>query len=124
MRSNNEALKNVEELKIACNMTNRGASIRLMIDCVDHVKLIDNIISRNNWLQSQRKLKLCIDVDVSYKPFGLVSTPFSVLTMKHLGVLRSPCSSVSDFKLIVEAIKKSKSLEFSSVMAYEALLSN
>jgi len=83
--------------------------IVLMVDSVDQVILIDNIINTFND-KPARKLNLCIDLDVSYKPFSWV----------HLGALRSSCRSLALFKGLCEKIKDSKNLCLCSVMGYEA----
>jgi len=89
-------------------LTQQGVKINIMVDSIDQVKLIDNIIQEFD--NPKRKLLVCIDQDVSYRPLNLV----------HLGALRSPCRSLDDFKALVGAILESKHLSLNSVMGYEA----
>lgn len=56
------------------------------------------------------KLKVCIDLDVSYHPLPGV----------HLGAHRSPVRSLEDFVNIVEVIKYSAHVELTGIMGYEA----
>jgi len=85
-----------------------------MIDSPEHVKIMDSTI--NSAINSgevpsfSKRLKVCIDVDMSFRPLNSV----------HLGVFRSPIHSTQDFMKVVEAVQASNFLLFSSVMGYEA----
>jgi D-serine deaminase-like pyridoxal phosphate-dependent protein len=65
------------DIEIYFSLTQSGKNVVLMVDCVDHVKAIEKFWTRfssdNNY-----KAKICIDIDMSYRPAGL-----------HLGVYRS-----------------------------------
>jgi D-serine deaminase-like pyridoxal phosphate-dependent protein len=54
------------------------------------------------------KLRVCIDVDMSFRPFGL-----------HIGTHRSPVRSMEQFKQLVDAVQASQSLTLVGVMGYE-----
>ena len=56
------------------------------------------------------KCRVCVDVDVSYRPLPGV----------HLGAQRSPCRSLADFEGVVEAIQESRHCSLAGVMGYEA----
>ena len=59
-------------------------------------------------------LNVCIDVDMSYRPFG---------GLLHLGAHRSPCRSADDFITLHGVIKECKHVRLSGVMGYEAQIS-
>eukprot|EP01126_Amoeba_proteus_P051470 TRINITY_DN6146_c0_g2_i6.p1 TRINITY_DN6146_c0_g2~~TRINITY_DN6146_c0_g2_i6.p1 ORF type:complete len:148 (-),score=18.26 TRINITY_DN6146_c0_g2_i6:305-748(-) len=87
-----------------------------MVDSEDHVKLIEQIIYENDYkiVLGDKRLKLCVDVDVSSKFF---------FGMVHFGVQRSSIRSTAQLVSVIESIRRSKFLELSGIMAYEAQLS-
>ena len=95
------------ELELFYSLTQDGLNISLMVDSIGQLKEIEKI-----WLhkgKSAKKARVCIDVDMSWKPAGL-----------HLGVYRSSIRSLNDFKKVFETIQASKNLLFAGVMGYEA----
>jgi D-serine deaminase-like pyridoxal phosphate-dependent protein len=96
------------DIEIFFSLTQSGKNVVLMIDCIDHIKAIEKFWTRfssdNNY-----KAKVCIDVDMSYRPAGL-----------HLGVYRSPIRTFEEFKKLFEKIRKIENIEISGIMGYEA----
>ena len=96
------------DIEIFFSLTQSGKNVVLMVDCADHVKAIEKFWTRfrsdNNY-----KARICIDVDMSYKPAGL-----------HLGVYRSPIRSFEQFKDLFDMIRKLENIEISGIMGYEA----
>ena len=81
-----------------------GRRVCLMIDEPEHLALIEKF-----W-KGQTPLPVCIDVDMSYRPFfGL-----------HLGVKRSPIRTLPQFGALVDAVKHNPKVRLSGVMGYEA----
>jgi len=96
------------DIEIFFSLTQAGTHVVSMVDCVDHVKAIEKFWNRfssdNNY-----KAKICIDVDMSYRPAGL-----------HLGVYRSPIRTFEQFKELFEKIREIENIEISGIMGYEA----
>lgn len=90
----------------------KGWTIRLMVDSVEHVQLLDSF-----WAEKAQDdedaapLPVCVDVDMSFRLFG---------GKIHLGAHRSSIRSLSDFQKVVRAIEESQYLEFAGIMGYEA----
>ncbi len=94
------------DLDAACKLTQAGTKIILMIDEVAHVDAIKEVWQKQNAIVPAR---VCIDVDASYRPFGLF----------HLGVRRSPIRNLSELRNIV-GLAKGAGLQIVGLMAYEA----
>jgi D-serine deaminase-like pyridoxal phosphate-dependent protein len=83
-----------------------------MVDSQVHVKTLSA-----HWKQCQKNnptlppLKVCIDVDMSYRPFGGVL---------HLGVYRSPIRLIKEFAELCQNIQEAPELKLAGVMGYEA----
>jgi len=96
------------DIEIFFSLIQSGKNVVLMVDCVDHVKAIEKFWTRfssdNNY-----KAKICIDIDMSYRPAGL-----------HLGVYRSPIRTLEQFKELFEKVQKVENIEISGLMGYEA----
>ena len=95
------------DLQLFYSMTQDGINISLMVDSVGQLEEIEKI-----WQQKEKSAKpgkVCVDVDMSWKPAGL-----------HLGVHRSSIRSINDFKPVFYKIQKSEHVSFSGVMGYEA----
>eukprot|EP00048_Salpingoeca_helianthica_P024325 m.31478 g.31478 ORF g.31478 m.31478 type:complete len:460 (-) comp9318_c0_seq1:32-1411(-) len=84
------------------------ASVLLMIDCVEHVQILDRL-----WhaLDPAGSLTVCVDIDASYRPFN---------SLAHIGAHRSPCHNVAALAAVVSAIEASQHLRFGGLMNYEA----
>lgn len=89
----------------------------VQVDSADHVQFIDQVwgarcretaSAKEGW--PLPKCRVCVDVDVSYRPLPGV----------HLGAQRSPCRSLADFEGVVEAIQESRHCSLAGVMGYEA----
>lgn len=96
------------DIEIFFSLTQAGKNVVLMIDSVDHVGAIDKFWKRfssdNNY-----KARICIDVDMSYKPAGL-----------HLGVYRSPIRTFEQFKKLFDMTRELENIEIAGIMGYEA----
>ena len=73
------------DLDIFYRLTRQGKNVVLMIDDPGHIHLLAETWKKRK--ETEIVAKVCIDVDVSYRPLGL-----------HLGVHRSPVRSLSGFK--------------------------
>lgn len=82
----------------------KGAKIYLMVDCEDHLKIIDEATKGMNI-----KMPICIDIDMSVDFPGL-----------HFGVWRSSLRKISDFKKFVDVALKYDSIAIKGLMGYEA----
>ncbi len=82
-----------------------GGTAVLMIDSVEHVERIEAYAGRG----SGTPLPVCIDLDVSYRPFRL-----------HMGAQRSPLRSTADFASLVDRVLASDHCRLAGVMGYEA----
>lgn len=80
----------------------------LMVDCPDHVHRIAAFAREAD----TEPLRLCLDLDVSYRPFG---------GLLHLGAHRSPCRASADVVDIAAAVRaNSDAVTLEGMMAYEA----
>ena len=99
------------EIKLALDMTEKGAVICLTVDSVEQVKRLNEVckdfLSADNG--KNILLKLSIDLDMSYK-LG----PF------HLGAHRSAIGNMRKFEEVSTSILGSKYLRLWGVMGYEA----
>ncbi len=95
------------DLELFYSLTQDGLNISLMADSVGQLEEIEK-----KWQQNEiahTKARICIDVDMSWKPAGL-----------HLGVYRSSIRSLSDFQKVFKKLQESENLKFAGVMGYEA----
>lgn len=98
------------DLAIARALTMQGKTVTLMVDSVTHVdKLATYWREASEGGESASPLRVCIDMDLSWRPLGL-----------HLGVQRSPVRSLVDFRRLLDAIRGHSELELAGVMGYEA----
>jgi D-serine deaminase-like pyridoxal phosphate-dependent protein len=97
-------ITNKEHIKLLCNKIARGARITFMVDCIEHIRLI----------QEQAKLydikaPICIDIDMSSK------FPFI-----YFGVYRSSVKGVDDLKHLINQISNFDNISIEGIMGYEA----
>jgi D-serine deaminase-like pyridoxal phosphate-dependent protein len=84
-----------------------AAAITIMVDSVEQLDMIDSVI-----VPGQREtIRLCIDLDASWKPAG---------GRLHLGVRRSPIHSPSQAEALAAAISTRTGFRLVAVMSYEA----
>lgn len=83
-----------------------GRSITAAVDAPEQCALLDEAA-----LEVGATLKVCIDVDASWRPAGGAA---------HLGVRRSPVRTVEDALAVARAIEGAEGLKLSAVLAYEA----
>ena len=88
-----------------------AAAITLMVDCVEHLDLIEAAVGRAP-LPTAGPIKVAIDVDASYRPRGSARI--------HLGVRRSPVRTAGDGSALAREIARRPTLHLDGVMAYEA----
>jgi D-serine deaminase-like pyridoxal phosphate-dependent protein len=96
------------DIEIFFSLTQAGTKVVSMVDCVDHVKAIEKFWNRFS-SENNYKARVCIDVDMSYRPAGL-----------HLGVYRSPIRTFEQFKELFDKISQIENIEISGIMGYEA----
>lgn len=105
------------DVVMAWEMTQAGVDIALMVDSIEQVdvmhKFIQDEMAKGSPQENFLPLKLCIDVDMSYRLFDQI----------HLGVQRSSCRSLVQFDALVKHIAgDSRPFVLHSVMGYEAQL--
>lgn len=86
-------------------LAERGKLVVSALDCDAHADAWESFLHG----RSAPKIRICIDVDVSYRPAGL-----------HLGVRRSPILNLEGVMLLVARLRKSSHLELDGILAYEA----
>eukprot|EP01083_Nonionella_stella_P069039 183739_1 len=109
-----------KDIATAYHLTQNGIKISLMIDSVEHIRIINRIcndIYCNTTYSSNgpiHKLNVCIDLDMSFRitAIGL-----------RVGAHRSNASDEYDINCILDAIVQSKFIQLSGVMSYEAYVS-
>jgi D-serine deaminase-like pyridoxal phosphate-dependent protein len=84
--------------------------ITLMVDDIAQLDLIESVVR-----DSDRKIRVCIDVDASWRP-----KPPGLRTPLHVGAKRSPLHSADDVVGIVNAVLASAHLALVGLMFYEA----
>ncbi len=97
------------DLDLAWELTVGGRRVTLMIDSVAHVEHLSRYWSRRSGGGGAHRLRVCIDMDLSYRPGGL-----------HLGVQRSPIRTLADFQRVLDAVLLQPQLHLAGVMGYEA----
>ncbi len=92
------------ELKPIAEWIKKGKSICLLVDESAHIDLIELAFPPDV------KAKICIDIDVSYRPLGGL----------HFGVRRSPLTDLVRFQTLLRRVQNSSSVTLAGVMGYEA----
>ena len=111
-----------DKKEVLSGFVKKKFDITLMIDCVEHLEILNNFWDlKLNEIKEKRpelynqyqqvKLRICIDVDLSYRPF------FGLL---HFGAHRSPIRTINNFEIIVKSALKFPHLKIVGVMTYEA----
>lgn len=95
---------NTKDIAAICDLSATGKKITLMVDSVEHFRLIEDIASKKGIQQP-----VCIDVDMSSDFPGL-----------HFGVYRSPVTSVQAFKRLVDTLPQYPHAALVGLMGYEA----
>lgn len=100
----------VQESDVACaaKAAQAGKKCTLTIDCKEHVHRVAEYWRH---LKMSTPLRVCIDIDVSWRPWG-----------KHLGAQRSPIRCLAELERVVDAVQAESSLSLVGVLAYEAHL--
>lgn len=88
--------------------TRQGACLSLMVDSPDHLV----VLSRAGEAAGVT-LDLCLDVDMSYRPFG-----------QHLGVRRSPVHTADQALALVRSAEALPGIRIRSLMGYEAQIAS
>jgi D-serine deaminase-like pyridoxal phosphate-dependent protein len=98
------------DLEIAWQMTSRGSQLTLMLDSPLHVDRLADFWRRKSSDQAGvRPLRVCIDIDLSWRPRGL-----------HIGVQRSPVRTLEDFRRLLDTVLSRPQLRLAGIMGYEA----
>jgi D-serine deaminase-like pyridoxal phosphate-dependent protein len=84
-----------------------AAAITIMVDSTEQLDLIDSVIAPGQ----REPIRLCIDLDASWKPAG---------GRLHLGVRRSPIHSVTQAAALAHAISARSGFQLVAIMSYEA----
>lgn len=105
-----------QDIETAYNLTVKGIKISLMIDCVQHIRIIDELCDRIYCNTSSSttiipKISVCIDLDMSYR--------VRCINLR-LGAHRSNVYDEYDLNMILDEILSSKFIKLSGVMGYEA----
>lgn len=95
---------NKQEIEDICKATKNGKKIVLMVDCDEHLQLINEIAKQENVVQP-----LCIDMDMSTDFPGI-----------HFGVMRSPITTVEAAKKLINNFDKYENISLAGAMGYEA----
>ena len=98
------------DLEIYFSLRQKKANVSLMVDSREQVDLVLSCWNKKQE-RGAEKAKICIDVDMSYRPMGL-----------HLGVYRSSILSLSGFEKLLDYLLSKDVFEVSGVMGYEAQL--
>jgi D-serine deaminase-like pyridoxal phosphate-dependent protein len=84
-----------------------AAAITIMVDSSEQLDLIDSVIAPGQ----RESVRLCIDLDASWKPAG---------GRLHLGVRRSPIHSPDEAAAMATAITRRSGFRLVAIMSYEA----
>ncbi len=95
---------NKDEIYDICTATKLGKKIILMVDCDAHLKLVNDIAAQVGVIQP-----LCIDMDMSTDFPGI-----------HFGVLRSPITTVTAGKKLIDCFEQYSNISLTALMGYEA----
>jgi D-serine deaminase-like pyridoxal phosphate-dependent protein len=80
--------------------------VALMVDCTEQVQQLA-LLWRE--LGLAQPLPVCVDADISWRPFGI-----------HIGVQRSPTRTITAFERLTDEIERHAELRLAGVMTYEA----
>ncbi len=94
------------DLALLTEMTARKTKISLMIDSVDHLRILNAAGKKAGIV-----LKACLEVDMSYRPLG---------SRMHLGMRRSPVRTPEQAVRIAKESKNFPFVKINSIMGYEA----
>jgi D-serine deaminase-like pyridoxal phosphate-dependent protein len=78
----------------------------VMVDCVKHLSLLDEVGKRNGIV-----LSACLEIDMAYRPFGS--------DIVHLGLRRSPLRTTAQAIELIQQAKAFPNVKIDSVMGYE-----
>ena len=95
---------NEEDITAIAQATREGASITLMVDCIEHVERIEALAQRQGV-----RLPVCLEIDMSLNVPGL-----------HFGVWRSPVHTPEQARPLIERILAFHSVRLDGLMGYEA----
>lgn len=98
------------DIDIFVDKTKQGAALSLMVDCPEHLNALSKAGEKAGVV-----LNTCLDIDMSYKPFG---------NMAHIGVRRSPVHHVDQAVLMAKASLKMTGVRINSAMGYEAQIAS
>lgn len=98
------------DLALAWDMTQRGTNLTLMADAPVHIAMLaDFWRDRAPAATGAQPLRVCIDLDMSYRPGGT-----------HLGVQRSPVRTPAHLEAMLDAVLARPELRLVGLMGYEA----
>ena len=95
-----------EDISVFHKLSTQGKKVTMMVDSRQHLNLIDNYWQEK---ESQIPARVCIDIDMSYRPSGI-----------HMGVHRSPVRSLDQFIELLDFAISLKNIEIAGLMGYEA----
>ena len=95
----------------AYNLAQKGVIISLMVDCVEHLNIIEEYCHKcNDNTNKFNQVGICIDLDMSYRISNII----------RLGAHRSCIHNCNDLKPILNKLKTCKYIALNGVMGYEA----
>ncbi|MCK5311899.1 MAG: alanine racemase, partial [Desulfobacteraceae bacterium] len=80
------------DIDIFIEKAKQGATLSIVVDCLEHIEVLSMAGEKAGII-----LNTCLDIDMSYKPFGNVA---------HIGVRRSPVHSLDQAVLLAKASEK------------------
>ena len=95
---------NEQNITAIAQATTKGASITLMVDCIEHIERIEALAQRQG-----ARLPVCLEIDMSLNIPGL-----------HFGVWRSPLHTPEQARPLIERILASQHVRLDGLMGYEA----
>jgi D-serine deaminase-like pyridoxal phosphate-dependent protein len=93
------------DIKLLVNLTRRGKKVTLMIDSVEHLRILSEAGEKAGLV-----LNACLEVDCAYRPLRM---PL------HLGMRRSPVRTVDDALDVARESRKLKGVSINAIMGYE-----
>lgn len=94
------------DVEILASLTKRGRQVSVMVDHVQHLKVLDETGKRQGVV-----LNACIEIDMAYHPLGTDRI--------HLGLRRSPIRTAQQALEFVKQARKFSNVRIDSVMGYE-----
>src|SRR5699024_8840156 len=91
-------------LRKICQFVQNGATITVMIDCQEHVDILEKIAK-----EEQGYFLVCIDIDLSINYAGL-----------HFGVYRSPLRTIKSITQFIDVVLANNFVALDGLMGYEA----